>query len=81
MSTDVVIIGQGYVGLPLAVRAAECGLGVVGLDLDARTVAALNEGRSHVDDVSDHLTPSEVPLFITVDAEEPGESGVRVVER
>jgi UDP-N-acetyl-D-glucosamine dehydrogenase len=54
-TTDVVIIGQGYVGLPLAVRAAECGLRVVGLDLDDRTVAALNAGRSHVDDVSDEV--------------------------
>ncbi|HZJ04099.1 MAG TPA: nucleotide sugar dehydrogenase [Nocardioidaceae bacterium] len=55
MSTDVVIIGQGYVGLPLAVRAAECGLSVVGLDLDARIVAALNDGCSHVDDVSNDI--------------------------
>ena len=31
----VVIAGQGYVGLPLAVRAAECGHDVVGFDVDA----------------------------------------------
>jgi UDP-N-acetyl-D-glucosamine dehydrogenase len=30
----VTIIGQGYVGLPLAVEAAEAGHEVVGLDID-----------------------------------------------
>lgn len=53
MNFDAVIIGQGYVGLPLAMRAANCGLRVAGLDLDQHTVAALNRGRSHVDDVAD----------------------------
>ena len=36
---------------------------------------------AYVDDVPDHLDATEVPQFITVDAEEPGESGVRIVER
>ena len=31
----VVVIGQGYVGLPLAVRAVEVGFDVVGFDIDA----------------------------------------------
>jgi len=49
----LVVIGQGYVGLPMALRAAEKGLSVVGLDTKASTVDALNAGRSHIDDVSD----------------------------
>ena len=49
----VVVIGQGYVGLPVAVRAAEVGFDVVGFDLDERKVAGLREGRSHVEDISD----------------------------
>jgi UDP-N-acetyl-D-glucosamine dehydrogenase len=48
----VVITGQGYVGLPLAVRAAECGHTVVGYDVDDRRVAALARGESYVEDVS-----------------------------
>ena len=51
---SVVVIGQGYVGLPMALRASESGLRVWGLDTNEQTVSALNSGRSHVDDVSDH---------------------------
>lgn len=55
MKNDVrtaVIVGQGYVGLPVAMRAVERGYRVVGLDLDARRVALLKSGSSFVDDVS-----------------------------
>lgn len=48
----LVVVGQGYVGLPMALRAAEAGLSVTGLDTNAGVVAALNAGRSHIDDVS-----------------------------
>ena len=51
--TPVAIIGQGYVGLPLAVAAAEAGYDVVGIDLADERVAALNRGESPVGDVSD----------------------------
>jgi UDP-N-acetyl-D-glucosamine dehydrogenase len=51
--TRVVIIGQGYVGLPLAREATAVGLDVVGLDTSRQTVALLNSGRSHVGDVPD----------------------------
>jgi len=42
------IIGQGYVGLPLALVFAEAGFPVVGLDLDAAKVEALNRGDSYI---------------------------------
>lgn len=48
-----VIVGQGYVGLPLALRAAETGVTVVGLDVHDGLVEQLNRGVSHIDDVSD----------------------------
>jgi UDP-N-acetyl-D-glucosamine dehydrogenase len=47
------IVGLGYVGLPLALGFAEAGHEVVGLDADARKVAALNEGRSYIEDIPD----------------------------
>jgi len=50
---NVVIIGLGYVGLPLAQEAVRVGLHVTGLDINQVTVDALNAGRSHVDDLSD----------------------------
>src|ERR1700759_49573 len=48
---SVGIVGLGYVGLPLAVAFAEAGCDVVGVDVDAGRVAALDEGRSHVEDI------------------------------
>ena len=47
------IIGLGYVGLPLAMTASRAGLDVIGFDVAADRVAALNEGHSHIDDVED----------------------------
>ncbi len=52
----VSIIGQGYVGLPLAVAFAEAGFRVTGFDTDVDRVATLASGRSHIPDVpSDKL--------------------------
>ena len=50
---DVVIVGLGYVGLPLAAEAVRAGLRVTGLDVRPETVGGLNGGRSHVDDLAD----------------------------
>jgi UDP-N-acetyl-D-glucosamine dehydrogenase len=47
----VVVVGQGYVGLPLAVRAVEVGYRVVGFDVDERRVKRLSAGDSFVEDV------------------------------
>lgn len=52
-SVDALVIGLGYVGLPLAQEAARSGLRTAGLDTDDRVVAGLNAGRSHVDDLTD----------------------------
>ncbi|TCK65426.1 nucleotide sugar dehydrogenase [Curtobacterium sp. PhB136] len=49
----VVIVGQGYVGLPVAMRAVEVGYDVIGIDVDVRRSSALQEGRSYVEDVPD----------------------------
>ena len=49
----VVIVGQGYVGLPLAQAAVDAGLTVIGLDTSVDIVASLNRCRSHIDDLSD----------------------------
>lgn len=52
-TTDLVVVGLGYVGLPLARSAAAAGLRVVGLDRSSSVVEGLNGGRSHVDDITD----------------------------
>src|SRR5258706_3137269 len=46
------VVGQGYVGLPLAMRAVEAGFSVVGYDVDAHRVRRLMDGDSYVEDVT-----------------------------
>jgi UDP-N-acetyl-D-glucosamine dehydrogenase len=51
LSVDLVVVGLGYVGLPLAREAALSGLSVIGLDLSQAVVEGLNSGNSHVRDI------------------------------
>jgi UDP-N-acetyl-D-glucosamine dehydrogenase len=48
----VAIIGQGYVGLTIAVGAANAEHKVIGFDVNAAIVAQLNAGKSHIEGVS-----------------------------
>jgi UDP-N-acetyl-D-glucosamine dehydrogenase len=48
-----VVVGQGYVGLPVAMRAVEVGHDVVGIDLDSNRIGLLQAGSSYVDDIAD----------------------------
>lgn len=47
----IVVIGQGYVGLPIAMHAAKAGYDVVGFDLNSNLVSDLNSGNSHIEDI------------------------------
>jgi UDP-N-acetyl-D-glucosamine dehydrogenase len=47
------VVGLGYVGLPLAVELSRAGYRVLGFDVNPDVVEGLNEGRSHVKDVTD----------------------------
>ena len=49
----VVVIGQGYVGLPIALRAVEVGYHVVGFDVDKDRVDRLRRAETFIDDVCD----------------------------
>lgn len=56
MSSEVqrlVVVGQGYVGLPLAIRAVEQGFDVIGLDVDEAKIKRLSAGESPVEDITD----------------------------
>jgi UDP-N-acetyl-D-glucosamine dehydrogenase len=50
---DLAVVGLGYVGLPVAVGAVRGGLRVAGLDISEEVVAAVNDGRSRIDDIAD----------------------------
>ena len=69
-SVDAVIIGMGYVGLPLAREASAAGLSVIGLDTNPEVVDGLNHGRSHIDDLgdSDVAEMLERGFFASIDA-------------
>jgi UDP-N-acetyl-D-glucosamine dehydrogenase len=47
----IVVVGIGYVGLPLVAEFAREGFRVTGLDYDARKVELLNQGESYIRDV------------------------------
>ena len=57
----VAIIGQGYVGLTIAVGAAGTGHEVVGFDVNEELVNQLNSGTSHIEGISD----SELKNFLS----------------
>ena len=55
MSENVAIIGQGYVGLPLAMEISNAKFNVVGIDIDYKLVSTLNSGRSVIEDVHNNM--------------------------
>ncbi len=54
------VVGLGYVGLPLMVGFAEAGYRTVGFDVDRERVAHLNEGISHIEDVTNERVSAMV---------------------
>jgi UDP-N-acetyl-D-glucosamine dehydrogenase len=52
MKNLVSVIGLGYVGLPLAVAAANAGYKVIGVDLDEVKVSEINKGKSQIEDIN-----------------------------
>ncbi|MGP9838258.1 nucleotide sugar dehydrogenase [Arthrobacter sp. 179] len=69
---DLVVIGQGYVGLPLAQEAVRAGLKTVGFDLNPRIVNGLNNGTSHIDD----LTNDDIGIMLDAGFEASTNPGV-----
>jgi len=59
-SARVVIVGLGYVGLPLALEFARAGFTVDGYDVNGLAVQALMDGRSHIRDISDGELRTEI---------------------
>jgi len=56
----IAIIGLGYVGLPLCLQFARSGMRVLGLDIDAKKVRALNAGRSYIQ----HIPAGDIKKFV-----------------
>jgi UDP-N-acetyl-D-glucosamine dehydrogenase len=52
MPKNITVIGQGYVGIPLAIAAASAGYNVSGVDSDTEKVSQINAGNSPIEDIS-----------------------------
>jgi UDP-N-acetyl-D-glucosamine dehydrogenase len=50
-TAQVVVVGAGYVGLPLAVEIAQAGYNTIAFDKSAGKVESINAGKSYIDDV------------------------------
>jgi len=59
-TASVGVIGQGYVGLPLALVFSEAGFKVTGFDLDPRKVEAISRGESYIK----HIGPERVAAAV-----------------
>ena len=46
------VIGLGYVGLPLAIEAARSGIKVLGFDVKESVAKGINDGLSHIQDLT-----------------------------
>ena len=78
---NVAVIGLGYVGLPLAIEAANNKLKVAGYDINESLVGNLNKSLSHVEDISDKDLEDALSnqLLITSDPEILGNSEYIVI--
>ena len=78
---NVAVIGLGYVGLPLAIEAANSKLKVVGYDINESLVTNLNNSTSHVEDISNNQLSNslEKDLIFTSDSGILGESEYIVI--
>jgi nucleotide sugar dehydrogenase len=66
----VAVIGLGYVGLPLAVRAQECGYNVIGIELDEKKVELINKQVSPIEEEYLYENLPKFPIRATSDAKE-----------
>jgi UDP-N-acetyl-D-glucosamine dehydrogenase len=70
LQARVGVIGLGYVGLPLACEFVRAGFAVTGIDSDPSKVQGVNEGRSHVQDISDATLSGRIgPRGLTATAD------------
>jgi UDP-N-acetyl-D-glucosamine dehydrogenase len=67
------IIGQGYVGLPLAMAAVDAGWSVIGIEKSASRVDQLNSGSSPVEDISDSRLAAAITLKKYVASNNPAD--------
>ena len=78
-TATVAVVGLGYVGLPLALAAAEAGFAVTGIDAVPDKVAALRAGRSYISDLSDADLAALSSATFTTDPSAAGDADVVLI--
>ena len=78
---NLAVIGLGYVGLPLAIEAANSKLKVAGYDINESVVDSLNKSTSHVEDITDKVLQDALSkdFLVTSDSSVLGESEFIVI--
>jgi len=72
-SRVLAIIGQGYVGLPLAMAAVDAGWSVIGIEKSPSRVEKLNAGSSPVEDISDERLAKAIAANKFLASNDPSE--------
>lgn len=75
----VAVVGLGYVGLPLAVRASERGYRVIGFDTNTEKIALLNEKKSPIEDAFLEENIARFPFFTTNDPQKLAEADIILI--
>ena len=78
-SKVLAIIGQGYVGLPLAMAAVDAGWSVIGIEKSASRVQQINSGSSPVEDISDTRLAAAISAKKYVASNDPADVSVASV--
>ena len=82
MVQKVTVIGQGYVGLPIAIAIAESGISVIGVDINPERIETLNSGTSPIEDIPDSILKKVINSGLykaTIDFEEAASTDVILV--
>jgi UDP-N-acetyl-D-glucosamine dehydrogenase len=78
------VIGLGYIGLPLALKFAEEGLKVIGIDINADVINQLLGGESTVEGISNDLVQAAIGpgkrVELVLVNEEPSKSGQLTID-
>ena len=54
------VYGLGYVGLPLAIRYANCGFKVIGFDIDQNKIDSIHNGNTYIK----HIPDSDISALV-----------------
>lgn len=75
LTRKVVVVGLGYVGLPLVQACMEAGFEVFGVDTDHARIDQLTAGRSYVDDIADQEVGHWIANGLMVSTDVPAVKG------